>query len=631
MTLQRCLALLLLAAAAALPAEAGDQPTLTKADADAWLDGYLPYAIASADIAGAVVVVVKDGVVVTERGYGYADIAARKPVDPHVTLFRPGSTSKLFTWTAVMQQVEAGKLDLDRDVNEYLDFKIPPRDGQPITLRQIMTHTAGFEEALSGLMQDDPQAPPLGEVVKRWIPERVFQAGTTPAYSNYATALAGYIVERVSGEPFDAYIEHHVFQPAGMARSTFAEPLPAALAPDMAQGYALASQPAKPFETIVVRPAGSATASGDDMARFMLAHLDEDHSPLLKPETMRQMHGTSTRLVPPLNGMELGFYDADRNGRRIIAHGGDTLWFHSYLWLLPDEKTGLFLSMNSAGQGGANLRIRDALIDGFMDRYFPGTRGAPAFQPRPEDAAAMAGSYIVSRRSDSGPRRALNFLTQVDVAADSAGGLHSDAFEFRGVNGAPRDWVEIAPFVWKDRNSGERLAAIRQDGRVTRLSVDSFSPFMVYDRVPWSVSAVWLKPVLALSLLGLLILAASLPVGRIARAYYGAAARMQGPERTAHRAAALSACGVLAILTVWAVLLLGLRFQPLGGWVYALEGATIVLPPLLFLALTWLVLEGRRVQRRVAVLIWRGVLASAALAVLWFVVAFNLVHIGLGY
>ena len=119
---------------------------LNRADVEAWLDGFMPYALERGDIAGAVVVVVKDGQVLLQKGYGYADVAKRTPVDPETTLFRPGSVSKLFTWTAVMQLVEQGKLDLDADVNEYLDFEIPARDGKPVTLRQIMTHTAGLEE-----------------------------------------------------------------------------------------------------------------------------------------------------------------------------------------------------------------------------------------------------------------------------------------------------------------------------------------------------------------------------------------------------------------------------------------------------------------------------------------------------
>ena len=141
-----------------------------------------------------------------------------QPVDPRGTLFRPGSVSKLFTWTAVMQLVEQGKLDLDKDVNTYIDFKIPAYDGKPVTLRNIMTHTTGMEEQIRWLIATDPKAvAPLDAALKHWVPERIFAPGGTPAYSNYATALAGYIVQRVSGEPFDAYIKRHIFDPLGHA------------------------------------------------------------------------------------------------------------------------------------------------------------------------------------------------------------------------------------------------------------------------------------------------------------------------------------------------------------------------------------------------------------------------------
>jgi len=133
---------------------AGAAP-LTAADVNAWLDGLMPYALGRAQIPGAVVVVVKDGQILTQRGFGYANVEKRQKVDPARTLFRPGSVSKLFTWTAVMQQVEQGKLDLDKDVNTYLDFKIPPYQGKPITLRDIMTHTPGFEEQVKDLLAMD--------------------------------------------------------------------------------------------------------------------------------------------------------------------------------------------------------------------------------------------------------------------------------------------------------------------------------------------------------------------------------------------------------------------------------------------------------------------------------------------
>jgi CubicO group peptidase (beta-lactamase class C family) len=244
---------------AAKPADAQAAKALTADDVNAWLDGYLPYALATGDLAGAVVAVVKDGQILTERGYGFADVASKKPVDPKLTLFRPGSVSKLITWTAVMQQVEQGKIDLDADVNKYLpaDFQIAPRDGKPITMRNIMQHAAGFEEQVKNIITEDPTQPGYIELLKRWTPTRVFDAGTTPAYSNYATSVAGYIVERVSGESFYDYVEKHIFAPLDMKHSSMRQPLPKELEPIMATGYIVGSGEAKKFEIVGPAPGGA--------------------------------------------------------------------------------------------------------------------------------------------------------------------------------------------------------------------------------------------------------------------------------------------------------------------------------------------------------------------------------------
>ena len=246
---------------ASQPAPATGSPPLTKADVDSWLDGLIPYGLDTGNIAGAVVVVVKDGKVVTQRGYGYADMKTRKPVDPDNTLFRPGSISKLFTWTAVMQQVQAGKLDLDRDINDYLDFRIPPAFGKPITLRNLMTHTGGFEETAKYLIATDPaQMKSLEASLKRSVPTRIYAPGSTASYSNYGASLAGYIVQRVSGEPFEAYVQRHIFAPLGMAQSSFVQPLPAALAPKLSKGYIVASGDPQAYEIIPMSPAGALSA-----------------------------------------------------------------------------------------------------------------------------------------------------------------------------------------------------------------------------------------------------------------------------------------------------------------------------------------------------------------------------------
>ena len=212
-------------AARALPArQAG--VALTATDAEAFLDGLMPSALRSARVPGAVVVLVKDGQPLVQKGYGFADWDKHLPVDPQRTLFRPGSVSKLFTWTAVMQLVEQGKLALDADVNQYLDFTLPGRNGKALTLRHVMTHTTGLEETARDLLTYDGAAPDLGRVLKGYIPPYLYDPGTTPGYSNYATSLAGYIVQRVSGKPFDDYMDQHVFGPLGMTQSTFRQPLP---------------------------------------------------------------------------------------------------------------------------------------------------------------------------------------------------------------------------------------------------------------------------------------------------------------------------------------------------------------------------------------------------------------------
>jgi CubicO group peptidase (beta-lactamase class C family) len=537
---------------------AADRP-LTAEDLKPWLDGYMPYALHSADIAGAVVTVVKDGQVVAARGYGWADIARRTPVDPDLTLFRPGSVSKLVTWTAVMQQVEAGKLDLDADVNRYLDFEIAPRNGQPITLRQIMTHTAGFEEAIKDLITRDPKSVrPLGEYLKRWTPRRIFDAGTTPAYSNWATCLAGYMVERVAGLPFDDYVEQRIFQPLDMKTATFRQPLPAHLAPLMSTGYPRASEPAKSFEIVVPGPAGSLSASGLDMAKFMIAHLDNGRG-LLRPQTAASMHQSAldrinpVSLIPPLNRMELGFFETNINGREVIAHLGDTENFHTSLHLFLAENVGLYVSFNSAGrEGGAHI-ARTQLFQNFADRYFPSavSDGRVDAKTAAEHARLMTGRWQASRRPQSNFLDIINLFAQISVGTDGEGGLMIPSL--KGAGGGVQRWVEISPFVWRDANGHDRLAAKVVDGKPVRWSFDLVAPFTVYDRVPASRSGALLIPAIFLSLAVLLLTFLYWPITWFFRRRYGQPLAVTGAARKAYRATRIMVGLDLALLAGWAV------------------------------------------------------------------------------
>jgi CubicO group peptidase (beta-lactamase class C family) len=461
-------------------------PTLTASDAETWLDGLMPSALRIAGVPGAVVVLVKDGKPLVEKGYGYADWEHGKPVDAQSTLFRPGSISKLFTWTAVMQLVEQGKLDLDADLNRYIDFKMPAYHGKALTLRHVMTHTTGLEEAGRGLIVYDGSSPDNAKVLKSYIPPYLYEPGTTQGYSNWATALAGYIVQRVSGERYEDYVDKHVFAPLGMRHSTFRQPLPAALRGQESLGYPSVDEPARPYEIVDMPPAGSLASPGADMGRFMLAYLGQgslDGRQILKPETVRMMHTTITRGMPALNGIGLGFYQQDMNGHRAVGHGGDTNLFHSELYLLPDDGIGLYVSVNSPGRHDLGKWLRERLYQGFMDRYLPDARVPPA--PGVDEATAtahaalMAGAWRNTRREDSTFMSVLQLLSPVRVQAAEHGRL---AIELAGSRNL---FYEVKPFLWQEEHGKRRLQAIVEDGKVARWGLEPYVFAFVFEPVPF--------------------------------------------------------------------------------------------------------------------------------------------------
>ena len=309
----------------------GTRGVRDRGELEAFLDGVMQANLRDKHVAGATVAVVKDGALYFAKGYGWSDVAHRTPVNAERSLFRIGSVSKLFTWTAVMQLVEQGKLDLDADVNRYLDFKIPATYPQPITLRHIMTHTPGFEENGRDLISDDSvHIMPMREWLTTHMPARVRPPGTYSSYSNYATALAGYIVQRVSGMSFDDYVEQRILVPLGMTQTTTRQPLPARLKGDVSRGYTWGAgeYKAHPFEIIGgAAPAGAVSSSATDMAKFMLAHLEGGAlgtSRILAESTTARMHARTFAHDPRLPGFALGFYEKSSHGLRIIGHGGDT-------------------------------------------------------------------------------------------------------------------------------------------------------------------------------------------------------------------------------------------------------------------------------------------------------------------
>ncbi len=623
-------------APATVPTVNNSPANLTKADVDAWLDGFMPYALAAGDIPGAVVVVVKDGQVLTERGFGYSDRKARIPVDPDKTLFRPGSISKLFTWTSVMQQVQAGKLDLDRDINDYLDFKIPPAFGKPITLRNLMTHTAGFEETLKFLITSNPKiVKALGPTLKRAVPNRIYAPGEVPAYSNYGASLAGYIVQRVSGERFEDYVQHHIMAPLGMAHSSFEQPLPPALMADMSKAYQPGNPDPRPFEIIPLSPAGALAATGSDMAKFMIAHL-ADGGPLLNPETAHRMYAPANAPIPGLPAMALGFYHEDRNGQVIIAHAGDTNWFHSDLHLYLKANTGFFVSFNSPGKEGAAHTVRTRLFEEFTDRYFPQTpANLPTLATAKDHGAAMAGHYISSRGALHDWLKFIGVVGETKVTLNPDNTITVSDFVDPAHN--PKKWREVAPWQWQEVGGSQMLGAIVKDGKVTAFLGGGLPQILFYLPAPVGMNAAWILPALFLSLGVALLMALGWPAVALIRRNYGYKPALAGRPLQLYRAARVTAWLFLAVAGGWVVMV-----SSVSSNLEAFNGG-MDMPMRLLQLLTLIATVGTVLSCWNAYVAftatprswwkagWAALFALCALFLVWFAFAMNLVTISLNY
>jgi CubicO group peptidase (beta-lactamase class C family) len=620
------------ASAAAAPASTHE---LTSTDLGAFLDGLMPAQLEREDIAGAVVAVVKDGKVLFAKGYGFSDVAKRKPVSPTETLFRPGSISKLFTWTAVMQLVEQGKLDLDRDVNDYLDFKIPPAFGKPITLRNILTHTSGFEETAKELFAADAsKMRPLGEYLRDHIPARIFPPGITPAYSNYATAVAGYIVQRVSEKPFEQYIADNIYTPLGMSHTTFVQPLPPNLSPLMSNGYQRASKEAKPYEFVQAFPAGSVAASAADMCIFMMAHLQDgrwNDKQILKPETAKLMHARAFGSDPRLNGMALGFYEETRNGHRIIGHGGDTLYFHSDLHLIQDANIGFFVSYNSGGK--REVSGRTILFEEFLDRYFPyNAPAAPAVASAKEDAQQVAGLYVGSRRGETTFLKITEVFGQPKAFFNSDGTLSIDPL--KGTNGELKRYAEISPLLYREVNGQDLIGFHKNSNGLLEFSIDF--PFFVFERAGTIDNKYFNFAIIIPSLLLIALAVLFWPVGAAIRWHYGTKLDLTAPEKRLRLAVRIACILDLVFVIGWVIFISGTNevanlSRSRDPFLYFLE----ILGVIAALGTFIVILHAFRSWAKSGKWIWAKLfdvaLALACLGFTWFIWHWNLINFNLKY
>lgn len=424
-------------------------------------------------IPGAVFVLVQNGRVLYQRGYGLANLATRTPVDPEKTIWRIGSISKVFTATAVVQLADRGRFKLSDEVNLYLRrFKVPPTFPEPVRFEHLLTHTAGFDEIRPGTRAETAAGllPICDFVSTRLV--RLRPPGRVISYSTYGMTLAGCLVEQISGTSFENYLTQNVWRPLGMTRTNIV--VPDSLRRDLAQGYEYdgGSNRLADWEWYHTTPASSINASGADMGRFIIAQLQNGRlgrARIMSGSAVRDMHRRHVRLHPWLAGFAYGFYEDFTNGERILEHGGNVEGFAAQLTLLPGRGVGFFIASQHEP-----ARLKDVVRKALLDHYFPETRKPGPAVPMAgyrERAPRFAGTYELNQFCHTcGPSRRV--YPRIEVKAYPDGTI--------SITGNPERFVEVAPLLF-ERVSGGGLAAFGEDaGRVSQLAGDSW---LVFERI----------------------------------------------------------------------------------------------------------------------------------------------------
>jgi CubicO group peptidase (beta-lactamase class C family) len=447
---------------------------------EAFANKLIPQQMEKYHIAGVELSVVRDGTVLFEKGYGVYNKAMNKEVSAQDTLFRIGSISKLFIWTSIMQLVQEGKIDLDMDINTYLKtFQIPDTFGKPITIRNLMTHTAGFEDRLTNLFSSsDSKLIPLDTYLKETILARIYAPGERIAYSNYGASLAALIVEQVSGMDYSDYIQEHILDPLEMSHTTLEQPVPEEFSNQVSFGFTYRNGTYKgtPDAMIQMAPSGAISSTADDMAKFMIMHLQNGrygNIRILNENISNEMQSRQYASDSSLPGMCLGFMEWLRNDKRIIWHSGGTQLFKSLFMLIPAENTGVFISYNTPNSEDARADFRSE----FLNRYYPYMVSSPqAMKGYKERAKRYKGSYIESRTALRNSDKIIFALSRVQKVKVNKDG----SITFRNTR-----YVEVEPLHFKEID-GQGILIFRENeqGEVTDAYQD-YEPHETYCKLPW--------------------------------------------------------------------------------------------------------------------------------------------------
>src|SRR5579875_2167849 len=604
---------------------AADSAFQNSKDVGTFFDAFFANEMPRWHIPGAAFVLVKDGKVIFSKGYGYANLEKQTPVNPDRTVFRVASVSKVFTATAVMQLAESGKLDLNKDVNLYLSrFKVKDPYPQPVTSAELLTHSAGLDDSVFGIAARDPSGVvPLGTFLARHMPGVVMPPGKIYSYSSYGIALEGYLVQRLSGEPFNAYIEKNILQPLDMKSSDFK--LTPQLASHLATGYEFhhGRYIAEPVDYFNFPPAVGLYSTALDMAHFLIAQMEDGrygNARILTKAAVKEMHRRQFAEDTRLAGRTFGFYERYVNGYRALGHGGNIRGFASLLWLLPKEHAGFFLVFNRD-----ESRFEDDLIHSFFDHFYPSQdadKPSAPLQLSPAKLSKYTGIYRSNPYSRSTFEKLITLYWQFRITANPDGSLE---FHYPHKFKPPSRWVALAPDYF-ECSDGQGHAVFKTDGngRVTYLFTDRDS----YEKVPWYGTAAFQVTLVEALMVILLSGCVWWPVYWLVRRWQKKSSPENGALRWARWAAA-----VLGAMNVFFIIEMLHLLNRMDDWdfvygvppdIKALLWIPTVTTVLAAVVVCFAIWAWRRRFWSLAGRIHYSVIAAAALVFVWFFAYWNL-------
>lgn len=461
----------------------------------AFIDRYFQSQLTKTKIPGAAISIVNDGEILFAKGYGYADLEQKIPVNENKTLFRVASLSKLFTATAAMQLYERGALDINSDVNEYLEgWKLENPYDEPVTPARMMMHTDGTTQRLIGLgARTKAQMQPLEKYLPKYMPVINYPPGKFYSYSNHSIALLGYLVEKISGTPFAEYIDRNIFQPLNMRQSTFNQPPVSELPQNFATGYQIRNGKAEPVPYLYlnIAPAAAMMTTATDMAHFMLAHLqlgNYEGNRILQPETAEMMHQTHYQIHPQVPGTSYGFRERLVNNKRAIGHLGSLRGYSSSLNLIPEENIGIFIATNCYSN------VHGEFLAKFFDRYFPAEQNPDLVSRTSEELSQYTGTYRDMEYPRSTIAKITGIAKEINVATSPDGTLivKTPPLVFQS---QVKD-IKLTPtkepgLFYRDRDNAYVYFVADESGKITHVSNPLYPKIGTYQKVPW-YETIWL-------------------------------------------------------------------------------------------------------------------------------------------